>query len=55
MYVTDTQNPSPTPVKMRLRFHLILKEMGQTECIGFRSTVTFTFKEKHRNTTTKLV
>jgi len=54
MYVTDTQNPSLTSVKMGLMFHLILKEMGHTERIGFRSTVTFTFKEKHRNSTTRL-
>jgi hypothetical protein len=54
LYVTDTQNPSLMPVKMRLMFHLILKEMGQTECIGFKPTFTFTFKEKHRNSITKV-
>jgi len=45
MYVTDAQNPSLTPVKMGLTFHLILKEMGQTECMGFRSTFTFNLKK----------
>ena len=54
MYVTDTQNPSLTPVKMRLTFNLILKEMGQTECMGFRPTFTFTLKEKHRNSIIKV-
>jgi len=54
MYGTDTQNPSLTPVKMRLTFHLILKEMGQTESMGFRSTFTFIFKAKHRNSITKV-
>ena len=54
MYVTDTENPRLTPVKMRLTFHLFLKEMWQTECMGFRSTFTFTFKEKHRNPITNV-
>lgn len=30
---------------MGLTFHLILKEMGQTECMGFRSTFTFNLKK----------
>ena len=50
MYVRDTQSPSETQVQMCITFHLILKEMGQTECMGFRSTSTFTRQKFKENT-----